>query len=76
MRNINININARSHKSRLVTLLLCIFFGVFGFHRFYVGKVGTGFIYLFTGGVFGIGWVLDLISIVLGTFTDGFGFPI
>ena len=31
-----------SPRSRLATLLLCFFFGVFGVHRFYVGKVGTG----------------------------------
>ena len=35
-----------SKKSRLVALLLCFFFGYFGFHRFYVGKIGTGIIML------------------------------
>ena len=47
-----------SPKSRLITLLLCIFVGGLGIHRFYVGKIGTGVLYLFTGGLFGIGWLV------------------
>jgi len=62
-----------STRSRTVTLLLCIFLGVIGVHRFYVGKVGTGLIWLFTGGVFGIGALVDLIMIITGSFTDETG---
>lgn len=57
-------------KSKLVTLLLCWFFGGLGIHRFYVGKIGTGLLYLFTGGLFGIGVFVDLITLLCNTFTD------
>ncbi|MFR8462077.1 MAG: TM2 domain-containing protein [Ruthenibacterium lactatiformans] len=35
--------------------------GYFGAHKFYEGKVGMGVLYLFTLGLFGIGWFVDLI---------------
>lgn len=59
-----------SEKSWLTTLLLCIFLGYLGIHRFYVGKTGTGVLWLFTGGCFGIGAIVDLVKIICGTFTD------
>lgn len=55
---------------RLIALLLCLFLGLFGGHRFYVGKFGTGILYLFTCGIFCIGPVVDFISILFGFFTD------
>lgn len=62
-----------SIKSKWIALILCLLFGMWGVHRFYVGKVGTGLIWLFSGGVFAIGWILDLIMIVSGGFTDSAG---
>ncbi|MDR0958729.1 MAG: NINE protein [Clostridiales bacterium] len=62
-----------SPKSRLAALLLCGLFGVAGFHRFYSGKIGTGLLWLFTGGMFGIGYIVDLIMIATGTFRDDHG---
>jgi len=59
-----------SDKTKLVALLLCIFLGTIGVHRFYVGKIGTGIVWLLTGGVFGIGWIIDIIKIATGSFTD------
>jgi len=59
-----------SDKNRTVTLLLCIFLGYLGIHRFYVGKVGTGILWLLTGGLCGIGALVDMILIIVGSFRD------
>lgn len=59
-----------SDKNRLVALLLCFFLGYLGIHRFYVGKIGTGILWLLTAGIFGIGYVVDLILIIAGAFKD------
>ncbi|RFT16499.1 MAG: hypothetical protein OP8BY_1677 [Candidatus Saccharicenans subterraneus] len=65
-----------SEKSRLVTFLLCWLFGLFGGHRFYVGKTGTGLVWLFTLGCLGIGVLVDLIMILLGKFYDAQNKPV
>lgn len=65
-----------SPKSKKTTLLLCIFLGYMGIHDFYVGKIGMGILMMFTGGLFFIGWICDIIKIASGTFTDGAGVPI
>ena len=65
-----------SDKNKDTALLLCIFGGLFGLHQFYVGKIGKGLLYLVTGGFFGIGWILDIFSILLGSFRDNTGAPL
>ncbi|MDX1907586.1 MAG: TM2 domain-containing protein [Bacteroidia bacterium] len=52
-------------RNWVVALLLCIFLGVFGIHRFYLGYPVWGIIFLLTGGLFGIGYVIDLVRIIL-----------
>ncbi|OGQ22793.1 MAG: hypothetical protein A3I05_01825 [Deltaproteobacteria bacterium RIFCSPLOWO2_02_FULL_44_10] len=59
-----------SPRSRLVTLLLCWFLGIFGAHRFYVGKVGTAVLMFLTVGGLGIWWIVDLVLILIGLFHD------
>lgn len=63
-------------KNKTVALLLCIFLGYIGAHRFYQGQIGMGILYLFTGGLFGIGWFVDIVWIVLGRATDSNGIPL
>ncbi len=59
-----------SPRSRTVALVLAIFLGVFGAHRFYVGKIGTGVLQLVTLGGLGLWWLYDAILIASGSFRD------
>jgi len=59
-----------SDKKILVAFLLCFFLGWLGLHRFYVGKIGTGIVWLITWGIFGIGTIVDLIMLAVGAFKD------
>ena len=68
--------SGNSEKSFVATLLLCVLLGVFGVHRFYVGKVGTGIIQVLTFGGLGIWALVDLIMIATQTFKDSDGLPI
>ena len=60
----------QSEKNWLATLLLCLFVGPLGIHRFYAGKIGTGILQLITLGGCGIWTIIDLIMIITGNFTD------
>lgn len=63
----------KSEKSGLVALLLCLFVGTLGVHRFYVGKIGTGVLQLLTLGGLGIWNLIDLVLIIVGSFKDSEG---
>lgn len=49
----------------LAYLLLTLLLGWAGVHRFYRKQIGLGLIYLFTGGIGGIGWLIDSIIAIV-----------
>ncbi|MEZ3420382.1 MAG: TM2 domain-containing protein [Eubacterium sp.] len=67
--NINTNTNtvvagAGRARNKWTAFLLCFFLGFLGAHKFYEGKAGLGILYILTCGLFGIGVLIDLISIL------------
>ena len=72
VQNVVINNTYRtcSDKDRWIALL------PFGAHRFYVGDIKMGVLYLFTAGIFGLGWLYDFVKILLGSFRDKYGFKL
>ncbi len=54
-------------KSQIVAFILCLLIGVIGIHRFYLGHIGIGILYLLTAGLCGIGVLVDLILILTGS---------
>lgn len=59
-----------SDKDWLATFLLCWFLGIFGIHRFYVGKTGSAILMLLTMGGIGLWVFIDWIIILCGQFKD------
>ena len=64
--NVNANIGGRygRPKNKWTAFFLCLFLGEFGAHKFYEGKVGMGILYIFTLGLFGIGVIIDFITLL------------
>ena len=67
-----------SDKSKKTALILCClgYVGIGSLHYFYVGRYIKGLLYLCTGGLFGIGTVVDTIKIASGGFKDNVGAPL
>ncbi|MEG2377352.1 MAG: TM2 domain-containing protein [Clostridia bacterium] len=55
--------------SKTAGIVLAFFLGGLGIHRFMAGKIGTGILWLCTGGCVGIGWLVDFIMVCTGNFT-------
>jgi TM2 domain len=62
-----------SDKSRGIAFILAMVLGVFGAHRFYVGKIGSGIGMVCTLGGLGIWYLYDVIMVASGQFTDADG---
>ncbi|MDD3410916.1 MAG: TM2 domain-containing protein [Eubacteriales bacterium] len=60
----------RSESNRWIALILCLLGGMIGLHRFYTRKVGTGVLYLLTGGLCGMGAIVDFLTILFGSYRD------
>lgn len=75
-KHMNEGSTAGGQKSQLVALLLAIFLGYLGVHRFYLGYPGIGILQLLTGGGCGIWWVIDTVLIAVGSLgpKDGSGY--
>ena len=49
-------------ESPVLYFIITLFLGTLGVHHFMTGKIGMGLLYLVTGGLFGIGWIIDCVS--------------
>lgn len=65
-----------SEKKRKIALILCLLFGLFGGHLFYVGRIGKGILFACTMGLCFVGVVLDAIAISTGSFKDNVDAPL
>ena len=63
----------KSDKDWMTTLLLAVFAGGLGVHRFYTGHTGIGVAQLLTLGGCGIWSLIDIIQIITGKFADADG---
>lgn len=60
----NVNVPYGKKRDKLTAILLCLFLGWIGAHRFYEGKIATGILYALTLGLFGVGILIDLIILL------------
>ena len=59
-----INKHIGKEKNKWVSIILCLFLGFFGGHKFYEEKIGMGILYLCTFGLFGFGVIIDLLVLL------------
>lgn len=55
------------NNEKIKELLIVIFGGIFGIHKFLDGNIKMGLIYVFTCGLFGFGWIIDIIKVLTGS---------
>ncbi len=65
-----------SDKDFVPAALLCYFLGTLGMHRFYTGKIFTGLLMMFTLGGIGIWTMVDMVTLITGSFRDADGLPL
>ncbi len=65
--------SSTSVHSRAIAMIFVVLLGVFGAHRFYVGRTATAFAMLFTLGGLGIWWLMDIVIVASGQLKDGEG---
>lgn len=70
------NTMPNSDKDFVPAALLCYFLGVLGMHRFYTGKIFTGLLMMFTFGGMGIWTMVDMVTLITGSFRDANGLPL
>ncbi len=63
------------NPGKMVALIIVFFLGGIGVHKFLTGDYLMGVIYLFTGGICLIGWIIDIIKILKGTYVTKAGEP-
>ena len=54
--------NTKKITDEQLEFLVTLFLGMFGGHKFMKKDFKMGFIYLFTAGLFGIGWIIDIVK--------------
>ena len=71
----NMQMASSGHSDRdwTIAVILAVFLGYFGAHRFYEGRIILGIILLLTGGGFIVGWVVDAIIVLMGKSQDDKG---
>lgn len=63
-RSVRYTVTMEEPRNKWTAFFLCLFLGFFGAHKFYEGKAGMGVLYIFTLGLFGIGWFVDLLTLL------------